>query len=282
VLFFGRGEHMDKNQSVTEKVKERSVFSQIIRVLFYPLTHHLSLLKTLYFNFRYFPAHVAVRLPVFIYRGVRLESTKGWIELDMQVVTTGCIGIGKKSYGFQTGQQKTIWEQRGGTVIFGNRVKIGKGSFISVGRFGMLRLGNQVHFGGNMKLICNKSITIRDHTMIAWDVQIIDTDFHRTVNTIFRTNNCVEKPIEIGKHNWLGFGSTILKGTVTPDYCIVAAKTILKEDFSEAGENIILGHDQGAKVIARYIQFDDKHLVESSEWEEIDNLVNLRNKRRAM
>jgi hypothetical protein len=62
----------------------------------------------------------------------------------------------------------------------------------------------------------------------------------------------------------------------------VAAKTILKEDFSEAGENIILGHDQGAKVIARYIQFDEKHLVESSEWEEIDNLVNLRNKRRAM
>jgi hypothetical protein len=84
----------------------------------------------------------------------------------------------------------------------------------------------------------------------------------------------------IGSNNWLGIGSTILKGTVTPDYCIVAAKTTLKDDYSDAGESIILSLETSAKVTAKYIRFDKNHVVESSEWEEIDNLINVRNKRR--
>lgn len=262
------------------KTSQKSVSKWIFKALFYPLTHGLSVIHTAFFNIKYFPFSVAVKLPVFIYRGVRLKCTKGNIELNFQTIEPGCIRIGKESYGFQTRHHPTIWEHKGGTVILGKEIKIGKGTFISVGRFGMLRFGNHIHFGGNTKIICNKSITIGDHTMVAWDVQIIDTDFHNTINTVFNTMNVVEKPIMIGRYNWLGFGSTIIKGTVTPDYCIVAAKTTLKDDYSDAGENIILSLETSAKVTAKYIRFDKNHVVESSEWEEIDNLINVRNKRR--
>jgi acetyltransferase-like isoleucine patch superfamily enzyme len=118
--------------------------------------------------------------------------------------------------------------------------------------------------------------------MVAWDVQIVDTDFHHTINTIFNTMNCVEKPIVIGDHNWLGFGSSILKGTVTPNHCIVAANTTLKNDYSDVGENIVLGHEASAKVTAKYIRFDEKLSVEPWIDIEFDNLIKLRNKRKAM
>ncbi len=271
----------DDYQSIAAKTPQESVSKRIFNALFYPLTHRISVIRTVFFNLNYFPISVAVKFPVFIYRGVRLKCTKGCIELNIQTIKPGCIRIGKASYGFQTRQHPTIWEQKGGTVIFGKEINIGKGTFISVGRFGMLRFGNYIGFGGNMKMICNKSITIGDQTMAALDVQIIDTDFHSTINMVFNTMNIVEKPIIIGRYNWLGIGSTLLKGTVTPDYCIVAAKTILKNDYSDAGENIILSLETTAKVIAKYIRFDKDHVVESSDWEEIDNLINLRNKRKA-
>lgn len=254
----------------------------MVKTLYYSLKQKLSIWKTLRFNFHYFPLKEAIRIPVYIYRGVRLKSMKGCIDLDFPDIRTGSIRIGKEYYGFQNRHHQTIWEQLGGTVIFGNRITIGKGTFITIGRFGTLRFGNRLIIGGNDKIICKKLISIGDFTRIAWDVEIIDTDFHHTINTIFKTANCVEKPILLGTHNWVGFGCTILKGTVTPEHCIVSAKTILKNDYSEAGENILLSQDTPAKVMAKYIQFDDTHVVESSEWEDIDKLINLRNKRRAI
>jgi acetyltransferase-like isoleucine patch superfamily enzyme len=268
--------------SMVEASEKPSGFSRLVRTLLYPLLKKLSIWKTIRFNVHYFPLKVAVRLPVFVYWGVRLQRMKGSIELDFHHIRPGSVQIGKESYGFQTRYHQTIWEQLGGTVIFGESVRIGKGTFITIGRFGLVRFGNHVIMGGNDKVICKKSISIGDHSMIAWDVELIDTDFHHTVNTVFKTVNCVEKPIVIGNHNWLGFGSTMLKGTVTSDHCIVAAKTVLKSDYSEAGENIILSQETSAKVVAKYIQFDETHVVESSEWEDIDKLINLRNKRRAI
>jgi acetyltransferase-like isoleucine patch superfamily enzyme len=236
--------------------REETGRKPFLRILLYPFTNHISYLRTLYFNLHYFPFRVAVRLPVILYRGVRLISTKGRIELDFSPVKPGCIKIGKARYGFHSRYHHTIWEQREGTVIFGKDILIGKGTFFMIGENATLRFGHNVGFGGNDKVICRKSIVIGDHTIAAWDVQIIDTDFHPTVNTVFKTVNCAEKPITIGNYNWLGFGSTILKGSVTPDHCIVSANTTIKSDFSDAGENIVLGYEPGAKVTARYVRFD--------------------------
>jgi acetyltransferase-like isoleucine patch superfamily enzyme len=279
----------NESRSVVEESPKRSALNWVIRALFYPFTHHLSLWRTLRFNFRYFPVIVAVKLPVFLFRGVRLKQMKGNVLFGFPNLKPGCVRIGGESYGFQTRYHQTIWEQLGGTVIFGKDTRIGKGTLISVGLNGKLRLGNHVNLGGNDRVVCKKSITIGDHTMVAWDVQIIDTDFHPTVNTIFKTTNCAEKPIVIGSHNWLGFGSAILKGTVTPNNCIVAANTTINHDYGEMGENILLGHEPSVKVTAKYISFDHRlaedlteMFIQSPEWEEFDRLIQLRNKRKAM
>jgi len=229
---------------------------RLSRILSNPLKYPVSIIKTLYFNLNYFPLRIAVRCPVIIYRGVRLESMRGRVELAFSPVKPGNVQIGKRRYGFQTKHHTTIWEQRGGTVIFGKDILIGKGTFIMTGEHAVLKFGRHVNFGGNDKVICRKSIVIGENTVAAWDVQIIDTDFHPTINTVFNTINCAEKPVTIGKHNWLGFGSTILKGSVTPDHCIVSANTTIRHDHSSAGENIVLGNEPDVKVTAKYVRFD--------------------------
>ena len=167
------------------------------------------------------------------------------------------VRIGKKTYGFQRRQDYTIWEQYDGTVIFESGVHIGKGTFIHVGKNAVLKVEQNVGFGGNDKIICDKSITIKANTNAAWDVQIIDTDFRATINTIFKTKSCLKKDIVIGSHNWLCFGSTILKGSITPNNCIISANSLINKDLSDAGENIVIGIEGNVKVLAKYITWDD-------------------------
>ncbi|MGW8314788.1 MAG: hypothetical protein ACWGNV_04240 [Bacteroidales bacterium] len=269
-------------QSTDIDKKQRTPFQKLVRALHYPLTQRLSLIRSLYFNLNYFPFKVAIKLPVFIYRGVKLKKMNGRIHLNFEQIEPGSIRIGKYNYGFHSRQHQTIWEQKGGTVIFGKEIRMGKGTFISVGKNACLKFGNTVNLGGNDKIICNQFITIGSNTMAAWDVQIIDTDFHRTLNTVFKTHTNAERPIVIGNHNWLGFGCTVLKGTVTPNRCIVAANTTLRSDFSNEGENIVLGQDQTAKVTAKYISFEENPTEDADEEGIFDVVVRMRNKRKAI
>ncbi len=220
------------------------------------LGNDFSFLRTVYFNFHYFSFPVAIKFPIFIYKSVRFKRIKGQIIIDSQPIKTGMIHIGKKIYGFHRKYDLTIWEQHGGTVILEVGVIIGKGTFISVGKNAELRIEHNSHFGGNDKIICWKSVTIKSNTLVAWDVQIIDTDFRATINTITKAKNCIKKAIIIGKNNWLCFGSTILKGSMTPNHCIVGAKSIINKDFSNEGENIVIGTESNVKVLAKYISFD--------------------------
>lgn len=269
-------------QSAGNGKTKRTPIQKIARALHYPFTQRLSLIRSLYFNLNYFPFKVAVRLPVFIYRGVSLKKMNGRIHLNFEQLKPGSVRIGKYNYGFHSRHDSTIWEQKGGTVIFGRDISVGKGTFISVGKNACMKIGNNVNMGGNDKIICNQFVTLGSNTMVAWDVQIIDTDFHRTLNTVFKTHTNAERPIVIGNHNWLGFGCSVLKGTVTPNRCIIAANTTLRNDFSGEGENIVLGQDQTAKVTAKYISFEQETAEDADEEGIFDVVVRMRNKRKAI
>jgi acetyltransferase-like isoleucine patch superfamily enzyme len=227
-------------------------------LLLYPFVYRIAILRTLYFNLYYFPIKVAIKLPVMLHKGTKLLQMNGRVELASDRIKPGMVHIGRAVYGFHTKHHQTIWEQKVGKVSFGRCVVLGKGTFVSVGYNGDLVFGNRVRFGGNSKIICRKHINIGESTMVSWDAQIIDTDFHSTLNTIFKTRNSAERSILIGTHNWLGFGCTLLKGTKTPNHCIVGANTTLKSDYSESPENIVLAYEQNASVTVKYITFDER------------------------
>jgi acetyltransferase-like isoleucine patch superfamily enzyme len=238
--------------------------NRVIRSIALLLGSKISIWKTIFFNFHYLPFSAAVKFPVILYRGVKLAETKGRIILANLPAKPATVRIGRKTYGFQTRNDRTIWEQQGGTVILGNNVRLGKGTFIHVGKSAELKIEGNTTFGGNDRIICEKSVTIKQFTKVAWDVQIIDTDFRATINTVTKTRNCVEKPIVIGRHNWLCFGCTVLKGSITPDNCIVSAKSLINKDFSDAGHNIVIGMDNNVKVLSKYITWDTTGGIEDA------------------
>ena len=240
----------------------RSHIKKFPFILLYPFVYKISIVKTIYFNLHYFPIKVAIRIPVILHTGVKLKKLKGAIELNCKRIKPGLVHMGKSVYGFHTRCHHTIWEQKGGKVTFGEDVSLGRGTFVSVGYNGNLTFGDKVKFGGNSKIICRKSIDIGERTMVSWDAQIIDTDFHSTINTIFKTRNRAESVIAIGTHNWIGLGSTLLKGSITPNHCIIGANTSIKSDYSNPGENIVLAYEQNAKVTVKYITFDARSEVD--------------------
>jgi acetyltransferase-like isoleucine patch superfamily enzyme len=229
---------------------------KILKSIISLFTNNISIWRTLFFNFHYLSFSNAIKFPIVISRSVRFNKTQGQIIIESQSLKTGMIHIGYKSYGFSRRHDYAIWEQFEGTVIFEGSVHFGKGTFIHIGKDAVLRIGKNTGFGGNDKIICDKSITIKENTKVAWDVQIIDTDFRATMNTVTKTRNCFKKEIIIGSQNWLCFGTTILKGSVTPNNCIVGANSIINKDLSQYGENIVVGMESNVKVLAKYIGWE--------------------------
>lgn len=101
----------------------------------------------------------------------------------------------------------------------------------------------EIEFGGvkessgsgitcNTRVMAERRITIGADSIIAWDVLITDSDWHKI------EGSCRMEDVEIGDHVWLAHGVSVLKGAVIPAGCVVAAKSLVQNKFS--GRNLLL------------------------------------------
>lgn len=60
----------------------------------------LSILRTIYFNFRTLPFKQAIKLPIFIYGRVRLFGLNGEVIFENTYIKTGMVKIGKNTESF--------------------------------------------------------------------------------------------------------------------------------------------------------------------------------------
>lgn len=201
----------------------------------------VSYLKTLYLNFRYLPYKQAIKFPIILAHGVRFFNFNGKISINPITIKFGMIRIGFETYKFQTGSNKTIIESHGGTIFFEGISTIGKGTYMLIGKSGNIVIGDNVLLG-RVKIICYSKINIGKNTRIAWDTTIIDTDFHQTINIITQERSIPNKPITLGNNNWIGFETTILKGTITPNFCTVGAKSLLNKVYPVNDYSFLAGH----------------------------------------
>jgi serine acetyltransferase len=208
------------------------------------------LLRSFYFNWQYFPFSVAIRLPILISPNVRLLKTKGVLEIQKDKIKFGLVRIGFGYVGiFDCKNSKAIWEVSG-KVIFRGQANIGHGSKISVGPKGTLNIGDNFCITAESSIVCFNHITIGDDCLLAWDVLIMDTDFHKVLKENVRINE--DKSIGIGKNNWIGCRTTILKGTKTGTGCIIGAQSLLNKDY-EKKQVLIAGNP--AKIIQENVEW---------------------------
>jgi acetyltransferase-like isoleucine patch superfamily enzyme len=194
-------------------------------------------LKTIIFNFRYFPFKTAIKMPVFISNNVFLHKMQGTIKFNCPI-KTAMIQIGYGKIGISDFKRtRGIWEVYG-EVIFNGRVFIMHGTKIVVGKDAQLILGDNFTTSTEVSIIAEKRITIGDESGISWQTQVMDTDFHHIADEHGVVFN---EPAEviIGNKVWIGCRCTILKGVTIPNGCIIAANSLITRKLS--GENNIFG-----------------------------------------
>lgn len=197
----------------------------------------LSIPKSFWVSSHFFPLKEAIKLPVFVRYNTKIQSLKGTIKIKsggntaMLRVGFGGVGIYDKKY------SRTILTIKG-TVVLNGRATLGHGSVLSVQENATVTFGDNFCNTAEGKIVCKKSITFGDNVLTSWETLIMDTDWHAIQNTLFgEVYPCTEE-IVIGNNAWICTRSTVLKGAVIPDGCIVGANTLCTKKFTE--ENTII------------------------------------------
>lgn len=187
----------------------------------------MSLPKSISFCLKMFPLRTALHLPVIVSHHVWLEELNGKIELPENPRFAGIrIGFGRVGI-FDYTKARTIIQISGGTLSFRGVASLGQGTKISIGSKGHLVFGNNVCITAESSIICYDRIEIGDDSMISWECQFMDTDFHSIMQSDTQAEGMPEillnpnSPIHIGRHCWICSRCMILKGSVLRDNCVL-------------------------------------------------------------
>ncbi|ASS77240.1 hypothetical protein CIG75_15205 [Tumebacillus algifaecis] len=136
-------------------------------------------------------------------------------RLDTQIGQNGQEGIDRNV--IQVGEQ--------GVLEIDGKVRFGPGVRVLVGPNAKLKIGDRSYITANSKLIVKSEVEIGTDCAISWDVQLMDTDFHRIAEGAVNT-----KKITIGNKVWIGSRATIMKGVTIGDGAVIAAGAVVTKD----------------------------------------------------
>lgn len=189
----------------------------------------LNLIKTLYINFKTQSLGTAFLLPIFVYGRIQIKSLQGSIELKGPI-SIGMIQFGYDVDGFSE-SSLPIKLSVSGILRFNGPAIISGGSNLTVWS-GVMDIGGYCVFGSGITMKCIEEVKIGELTRFAAKCTIMDTNVHFIRNVETGEVKKSYAPIYIGKYCWINYGTAISKGTVIPDYCIIARNSYLSKDYS--------------------------------------------------
>ena len=184
-----------------------------------------SLPKTIYFNFHYLPLRQALKLPIWL-RTAELKKMKGKVIIDSKIIRPGMITLGFREASVfpNTG---IMWENKGGTIIFHGKCRIGNASYLSFGKRTTVEFGDDFRNTASFKLISYHGVKFGIKTSVGWDCIIMDTNFHCLYDMEHNIYKKAGGPIIIGDYNWFGTGCKVMHSVHTPERCIFGMGTIV-------------------------------------------------------
>lgn len=188
------------------------------------IIRRINVLKTLWYNFRYLKLKDAIKLPIFIGGGVKINKL-GVIKF-MCPIKPNLLSFGVFNIFIDDNRYPTKWENNG-VVIIGGPVTIRTGANIGVDRCGVLFFGGHVDIGHLTTIFAHKNITIGSRVSISWNAQLIDTDFHFIEDVA--THSIMQKtaPITIGDECWIGNHSSVGKGVSLANGTTIASYSVV-------------------------------------------------------
>lgn len=199
-----------------------------------------SWFKSLWLNFTMLPFRQAIKLPIIVSRYTYFYSLPGRIELACPA-HFGMIRFGYLGEDVITPKDARTLLQIEGTMRLAGNVRFGCGVVIRVEPKATLDIEQNVRIGNRTKIICYENVKIGHDASITWECQIIDTTFHYMRNMNDNSVTELTLPIVIGTHNWIGNRCSIMKGTVTPDYTIVASNSLCNKHYNFPQYSLIAG-----------------------------------------
>lgn len=212
----------------------------------------INWIKTIYFNFKMFRFSIAKQLPVMFYENVKFSTLDGEIIINAPI-RRGMIGIGQKFEKFS--RSRGVAELvLSGKLIFNGHAHFGKDVSVFIGRRAVAEFGHMACLGSNVRYICTKNITLGNWAGIGYESQLSDSNYHPFKDLNSNETTPMTKSISIGNYNSFSNRVTILPGTKTPDHCIVASNSVCTTDYSNQGENILIGGVPAKLIRNNYIR----------------------------
>lgn len=220
---------------------------RLIKKLFFQ--NKLNILATLYINLKLFPLKVAIKTPVVIYGKWHLFDLSGTIEFTSPIQRE-MLSLGENLGGFVVTGKGSFRLSKGAKLIIGGGNLISQGAQICIKRNAILELVGDAIIGDKVKIICAKYIFMGKHTRLAWESQITDFNSHYIENINNKKIPTIYKPVIIGNNCWIGNRTSVMPGTVLPDWTIVGSNSLLNKDYKAQGlESYSLIGGSPAKLI---------------------------------
>lgn len=228
-----------------------------------------GVLKTLYFNLRVFPLRTALRMPVYCSAYTRFASLKGRVEFDCPV-RHGLVKIGFLANDMFVPSRNVTNLNINGVVRFRGRGDFAGGVSLNVGRYGTLVIGAEFFVSSQVRIVCHERMDIGNWARIAWECQLFDTNFHYIEEVASGRILKKAAKVSIGDRVWIGNRTTVTRGTVIPDSCMVGSNSLCNRDYSDVPENSLIGG-----VPAKLIKTGFRRVVSYEEEERITRELGL-------
>ncbi|MDU1055294.1 acyltransferase [Clostridium baratii] len=191
----------------------------------------ISILKSIWYSIRF-------KGKIFIGRGCKLIiSQNAKIKIN-----NGTLKLG---ISYNIPNKMIVQIEKKGQIIVNGNVSIGRGCKVVIGEDAKLEINNNSYINECSKIVCMKKITIGENCAIAWNVNILDTDYHFIIkNGIIKER---EKEVIIHNKVWIGCNSTILKGSIIRENSIISANSLVNTSIQNNtlfyNEKQVLGYD---------------------------------------
>ena len=171
-------------------------------------------------------------MPIVALRNTHLESLSGKIVLNCPA-SFGLVKLGFFNTDFVSWRESRTYLNVSGTIEINGWIQFGVGSKLIVDKGATLSFGDNTCIGSNTKIICREKISIGPRFRAAWDTQIMDTNFHYIKDTLSGKVNKRTAPILLGANNWIGNRCSVMQGTRTNDYFILASNSMANRDYTQ-------------------------------------------------
>lgn len=190
-------------------------------------------LYTLWLNFRTLPFLKAIFLPIWVYGRPRIYCLSGKIDIEGSI-KSGMIVINKNAPG-----APSLSTVQGEINIFGRIVFRGKAiicSGVKLYSSGELIIGKDVQIMDLCSICCRNSISLGRGVCVSHGSQIMDSNYHFTINLANGYISPEESTISIGESCWIANHCNILGGAVLPDFSVVASGSMINKNLSGGGK----------------------------------------------